>query len=133
MMGKEMCLYWFSMSVALLVSLGIIALGLMYLLRPLSAMRSFGLPLPDGGTNVAWWLRLKGVRDIVSGLLVLVLMALGGPFMVGIALMIEALIPLGDMSLILSARGSVARAFGIHGLTAFLMIAAALPLLMGWI
>lgn len=84
------------------------------------------------GANTGWWLRLKGARDIVSGLMVLALMAWGGSSIVGIALIVEALIPLGDMSLILSARGSVARAFAIHGLTAFLMIAAAVPLLMGW-
>jgi hypothetical protein len=49
----------------------------------------------------------------------------------GIVLLIEALIPAGDMSLILAARGSTARALGIHGLTAILMIAGAVPLILG--
>jgi len=119
---------WFSMSVALLAALGIIAIGLMYLTNPRTATQSFGLPLPEQGPNIAWWLRLKGVRDVVSGLVVLALMAWGGPRMVGLVLLIEAVIPVGDMSLILAARGSTARALGVHGLTAALMIAAAIPL-----
>ena len=113
------------------MALGVIAIGAMYLFNPRAATQSFGLPLPEEGANIAWWLRLKGVRDIVSGLLVLVLMVWGGPRMVGIALMIEAIIPLGDMSLILAAQGSTKSALGIHGLTAVLMILAAIPLMMG--
>ncbi len=124
-------MHWFSYGVALLVALGIIAVGVMYLFNPRAATQSFGLPLPEEGANIAWWLRIKGVRDIVSGLVVLVLMVWGGPRIVGIALMIEAIIPLGDMSLILAAQGSTKRAFGIHGPTAVLMILAAIPLMMG--
>jgi hypothetical protein len=123
-------MYWFSIAVALLAAVGIIAIGIMYLLNPRAATQSFGLPLPEKGENITWWLRLKGVRDIVSGLIVLAAMAWGGARMLGIALLIEALIPLSDMSLILAARGSPSRAFGIHGLTAALMILAAIPLIM---
>jgi hypothetical protein len=124
-------MHWFSIGVALLVAIGIIAIGTMYLSNPRAATQSFGLPLPEEGANIAWWLRLKGVRDIVSGLVVLALMVWGGPRMVGIVLLIEAIIPVGDMSLILASKGSTMRAFGIHGLTAALMILAAIPLIMG--
>lgn len=124
-------MHWFSYGVALLVAFGIIALGFMYLFNPRTATQSFGLPLPEEGANIAWWLRLKGTRDIVSGLVLLALLVWGGPRVVGIALMIEAIIPLGDMSLILAAHGSTTRALSIHGITAVLMILAAIPLLMG--
>jgi hypothetical protein len=124
-------MYWFSIGVALLVAIGIIAIGIMYLSNPRAATQSFGLPLPEEGANIAWWLRLKGVRDIASGLVVLALMVWGGPRMVGIALLVEAIIPAGDMSLILASKGSAKRAFGIHGFTAALMILAAIPLIMG--
>ncbi|MCG2625654.1 DUF4267 domain-containing protein [Bradyrhizobium sp. WYCCWR 13023] len=120
---------WFSIAVAWLAALGIIAIGVMYLTNPRAATQSFGLPLPEQGPNVAWWLRLKGVRDVVSGLVVLALMAWGGPRMLGVVLLIEAIIPVGDMSLILAAKGSTARALGVHGLTAALMILAAIPLI----
>lgn len=45
--------------------------------------------------------------------------------------MIEAMIPVGDMSLILVAKGSIKTAIGIHGITATLMILAAILLLTG--
>lgn len=124
-------MYWFSIGVAVLAAVGIIAIGAAYLSNPHAATPSFGLPPPEQGANVAWWLRLKGVRDVVSGLIVLALVLWGGPFVLGIALLIEAMIPLGDMSLILAAKGSTRAALGIHGLTAALMIAAAIPLIAG--
>lgn len=123
-------MYWFSIGVALLAAAGIIVTGVMYLSNPRAATQSFGLPLPEEGGNIAWWLRLKGVRDIVSGLVVLALTVWGGPRLLGIVLLIEAMIPVGDMSLVLAAKGSAKRAFGIHGLTAVLMIVAAIALVM---
>src|SRR5262245_27036964 len=65
---SESMMHWFALGIALLVALAIIAIGILYLASPLTATRSFGLPLPEYGANLAWWLRLKGVRDIVSGL-----------------------------------------------------------------
>lgn len=122
-------MHWFSAGVAILVALAIIGLGLMYLFNPQAVMPSFGLPLPGSDPDGDGWYRLKGVRDIASGGVVLGMMGWAGWRAVGIALLVEALIPLGDMSLILAAKGSTARALGIHGLTAVLMIAAAFPLL----
>lgn len=124
-------MHWLATGLALLLALAIIAIGAQYVASPTTATRSFGLPLPEEGTNIAWWLRLKGVRDIVSGLIVLVFMAWGGPRAVGIVLLVEAIIPVGDMTLILAAKGSTKSAFGIHGFTAVLMILAAIPLIMG--
>ena len=121
---------WFSFGVAMLASLGIIGIGGLYILNPGAAARGFGLPLPDG-PNIVWWLRLKGVRDIVSGLVVLAMMVWAEPRVLGIVLLIESFTALGDMSLILAARGSTRAAFGMHGPTAALMILAALPLIAG--
>jgi hypothetical protein len=120
-----------ALGLAALVALAIIVIGALYVARPRAATRSFGLPLPEDGPNIAWWLRLKGVRDIASGLTVLAIMVWGGPHMVGIILLVEAIIPIGDMLVVLAARGSARRAFGIHGLTALVMILAAVPLIMG--
>jgi hypothetical protein len=120
----------FALGLALLLALGIIAIGSQYLASPLAAARVFGLPMPDGA-NIAWWLRLKGVRDIVLGLNVLAFMIWGAPNAVGMVLLVETVVPLGDMLLILAARGSTTRALGMHGVTALVMLLAAMPLAMG--
>ncbi|MGY2047528.1 DUF4267 domain-containing protein [Methylobacterium sp. JK268] len=120
-----------AVGVALLAALGIIAIGILYLAAPWTATRSFGLPLPEEGAHVTWWLRLKGVRDVVSGLAVLAVLAWLGSRAAGLILLVEAVIPVGDMLLILAARGSGRRAIGMHGLTAVLMILAGMELLAG--
>src|ERR1700739_927646 len=111
-----------ALGLALLVALAIIAIGILYVARPRIAARGFGLPLPEAGANVAWWLRLKGVRDIVAGLGVLAFMAWGGLRGVGLILLVDAMIPVGDMLNVLAAKGSTRLALGMHGLTAVVMI-----------
>jgi hypothetical protein len=123
-------MHWLPLGTALLVALAIIAIGTQYVVSPTIATRSFGLPLPKYGADTVWWLRLKGVRDIASGLAVLAFMAWGVPRGVGIILFVEAIIPVGDMLLVLAAKGSARRAFGIHGLTAAVMVLAAIPMMM---
>ncbi|MGO7537806.1 DUF4267 domain-containing protein [Rhizobium ruizarguesonis] len=122
---------WFANGAGLLLALAIIAIGTGYIASPTTMMRSFGLPLPEDGPNVAWWLGLKGVRDIVAGLLVLAFMMWGAEREVGIVLLTEAMIPAGDMLLILAAKGSTKSAFGIHGLTAVIMVLVAIPTMIG--
>jgi hypothetical protein len=122
-------MHWFSRGMALLLAVGIIAIGTQYILSPIAATRTFGLPLPDYGVNTLWWLRLKGVRDIAAGLTVLALMAWATPHEVGIILLAEAIIPVGDMLFILAAKGSTAKAFGMHGVTAVVMVLTAMTLM----
>jgi hypothetical protein len=71
----------------------------------------------------------KGVRDIVAGLVALALIVWGERSVIGTALLIEAIIPAGDMLFIFDMKGSVKADFGIHGFTAALMILAAVPLM----
>ncbi|MGX4768869.1 DUF4267 domain-containing protein [Bradyrhizobium guangdongense] len=119
----------FALGIGSVLALAIIAIGTLYVARPLTATQSFGLPLPGEAANIAWWLRLKGVRDIASGLTVLALIMWGTPSAVGIVLLVEAVIPLGDMLVILSAKGSIKSALGMHGLTAVIMILTAAALI----
>ena len=124
-------MHWLAIGMALLLAFAIIAIGAQYLARPTTAMRSFGLPLPASDPTVAWWLRLKGVRDVVSGLAVLAFMAWGGTRAVGLILAVEALTAVGDMLVVLAAKGSRKSAFGIHGVTAVVIVLTAIPLIMG--
>lgn len=80
-------------------------------------MGSFGLkpPAPDADTRA--WLRLKGIRDIVSGVVVLTLMLTTDTRTVGISLLVFAIVPLGDMSNVLVSGGSKSTAFSVHGVT----------------
>ena len=123
-------MHWFALGIAMLAAIAIIAIGGWYIASPMTATRSFGLPLPETGT-MAWWLRLKGVRDIASGVAVLALMTWSTPGVVGLILLVEAFIPAGDMLVILAAKGSTRSALGIHGLTAVIMVLAAVPLITG--
>jgi hypothetical protein len=127
----EARMHQLALGLAGFVALAIIAIGTLYLANPRAATRSFGLPLPEAGANVAWWLRLKGVRDIVAGLGVFAFMAWGGLRGVGLILLVDALIPVGDMLNVLAAKGSTRLALGMHGLTAVVMILAAIPLTIG--
>jgi hypothetical protein len=72
---------------------------------------------------------LLGIRDVVAGLVVLAMMLTAEWRLVGIALLVEAVIPLGDMSIILGSGGSRSRAFSIHGVTCAVMIIVGLLLI----
>lgn len=123
-------MHLFPILIALASAIAIIGIGAGYLLVPLTTARSFGLPPPGDAAAVAWWLRLKGTRDVASGLVVLALFAWADRHLLGVTLAILALIPLGDMAVVLAGRGSARTALGVHGLTAALMLAAAVPLIL---
>ncbi|WP_410014785.1 DUF4267 domain-containing protein [Sodalis sp. C49] len=124
-------MHWLTFGLALFLALAIIAIGSLYMVNPTAATRSFGLPLPESGVNIPWWLRLKGVRDLTTGFMVLAFMAWDTPRGVGLILLVGALIPVGDMLLILAAKGSAKSAFGIHLPTAALMVLTAMLMLPG--
>ncbi|WP_433629579.1 DUF4267 domain-containing protein [Nocardia sp. CA-120079] len=98
----------------------ILYIGISYLVTPETIATGFGLPEWPKGDAVAF-MNLKGVRDTVSGLIILVLLATKQRYALGIVTLVIALVPIGDMLTVLSWGGSTAAAFGIHGLTAALV------------
>ena len=78
-------------------------------------------PLPSTGFTA--WLAVKGTRDIASGLFVFLLMAEGSPRLLGEFLLVASLIAFGDAATVLRSGGKRAAAFGIHGLTALVIVA----------
>jgi len=110
------------LSLAALMAVAIIVIGCFYLVSPERMTGSFGLKPPASDADTRAWLRPKGIRDVVSGLVVLTMMLATDTRSVGIALLIEAIVPLGDMSIILGSGGSKARAFSIHGVTCAVML-----------
>jgi uncharacterized membrane protein len=117
------------LSLAALLAVAIIAIGCFYLISPERVSGSFGLkpPAPDADTRA--WLRLKGIRDAACGLVVLIMMWTAGGRAVGVALLVLAIIPFGDMSIILGSGGSKSRAFSIHGVTCAVMLVVGLLLI----
>ncbi|WP_040694922.1 DUF4267 domain-containing protein [Nocardia vinacea] len=106
----------------------ILYIGISYLVTPETIATGFGLPEWPKGDAVAF-MNLKGVRDTVSGLIILVLLATKQRYALGIVTLVIALIPIGDMLTVLSWGGSTAAAFGIHGLTAALVAVAGVLLI----
>ena len=114
---------------AALLAVGIIVIGCFYLLSPERISGTFGLKPPASDADTRAWLRPKGIRDVVAGLVVLALMLIADTRTVGIALLVEALIPLGDMSIVLVSGGSKSVAFSVHGVTCAVMLVVGLLLI----
>lgn len=117
------------LTLAALIAVGIIVIGCFYLVSPQRILGSFGLKPPASDADTRAWLRLKGIRDVASGLVVLAMMLTVDWRLVGIALLVEAVIPFGDMSIILGSGGSRSRAFSIHGVTCAVMLVVGLLLI----
>ena len=117
------------LSLAALIAVTITAIGSFYLVSPERMTGSFGLKLPAPDADTRSWLRLKGIRDIGCGLVVLALMLAGERRSLGIALLAFAIIPLGDMSIVLGSGGSKLKAFSIHALTCAVMLVVGLLLI----
>jgi hypothetical protein len=118
-----------SLSLAALLAVAIIVIGCLYVVSPARMTGSFGLKPPASDADTRAWLRLKGIRDIVSGLVVLTLMLTTDTRTVGIALLVLAIVPLGDMSNVLGSGGSKATAFSVHGVTCVVMLVVGLLLI----
>ncbi len=117
------------LTVAALIAVGTIVIGYFYHVSPERISGTFGLKPPASDADTRAWLRLKGIRDVVAGLVVLTMMLTADTRMVGIALLVEAIIPLGDMSIILGSGGSKSRALSIHGVTCAVMFVVGLLLI----
>jgi hypothetical protein len=106
---------------------GIIVLGARFLLTPRRATTDFGVAADDVRALTA----IKGVRDITSGVVLLVVWAAAGSSALGWALVAAALTPIADAVIVITRGGKAATALGVHGLTAVLLVAAGLVLALG--
>jgi uncharacterized protein DUF4267 len=109
---------------ALIACVAIIVLGVRFILQPRQATLDFGVD----ADNVHALTEIKGVRDIASGVVLLVVWAAAGRTALGWGLVAAAITPTGDALIVLANGGKPSRAFGVHGLTAALLVAAGLIL-----
>jgi hypothetical protein len=113
--------------IAVIACAAIIAIGARFLLTPRQATLAFGVA-PDSLRALT---AIKGVRDITSGVVPLVVWAAAGHNALGWALVAAALTPTADAVIVLSNGGKLSTALSIHGLTAVLLVAAGLVLALG--
>jgi hypothetical protein len=115
-----------------LIAVAILFVGSRFLWDPAGAAGGFGIAnSPPISTGFAAWLAVKAGRDMVSGLFVLLLMANGATRLLGEFMLLASLIAIGDAATVLRSGGSRAAAFGIHALTALVIIATGACLILG--
>jgi hypothetical protein len=113
--------------IALLACVAIAVVGARFLLVPQRATLDYGARVDDLRALTA----IKGVRDITSGVVLLVVWAAGGSTVLGWGLVAAAVTPIADAAVVLTRGGKPATAFGVHGATAALLVAAGLVLALG--
>jgi hypothetical protein len=111
------------------MAVAIMVIGCFYPVSPERISGTFGLKPPASDADTRAWLRPKGIRDVAAGLVVLTMMLTADRRLVGNALLVEAIIPFGDMSIVLGSGGSKSRAFSIHGVTCAAMLVVGLLLI----
>lgn len=84
-------------------------------------MGDFGLKFSSLDADIRSWLRLEGIRDIGSRLVVLTWMATTDSRTAGIALLALSFIAFGDMCNVLFSGGPKSTTFSVHGVTRTVM------------
>lgn len=113
-----------------LVGAGCIVMGARVFWAPQQA-GGFGIPdTPTQDRTFQAWLSVKAVRDIASGVFVLVLLAGATPHLLGWFMLAAAGIPVGDALIVLRSNGPRAVAYGVHAATAVLILTISVLLLL---
>jgi hypothetical protein len=112
---KNSPLFWFT----LVISVGIIAIGIDFILNPIGASAGYGVPIHDPAAFPFMW--IKGIRDIFSGLVVLPFLWRGDRRTTAILFALSIFVPFGDGLVILSHCG-FAPQFFMHWGTALYMV-----------
>lgn len=90
-----------SRSLSLLTGLGLVFIGLRFLLAPRVGAEGFGVFLPPTEVNYAF-LYAKGIRDVFAGLLLVAFAALGYDRPLAWVLLLGTLVPCVDLTIVLT-------------------------------
>lgn len=105
-----------------LLAAAIIVIGARFLVAPRVAAVGYGV-LPDlDQPGVRAYLSVKGVRDITTGLVVVIVMTTHTPHLVGWVMLAATIIPIVDATIVLRSGGPKPIAYGVHGGTAAVML-----------
>ena len=105
---------------------GIIAIGTRFLVAPTAAAAGYGVEPPVAADP---YLAVKGVRDIGTGLIGMAVLASAQRRIGARTLLAAAAIPASDAAIVRTRGGSPAIAYGVHGVTAAVLIACGAILL----
>ena len=100
-----------------LIGAGIIFIGARFIVAPRVAAAGYGVQQDLAQPSASAYLHVKGIRDIASGL-----MAAGATHLVGWVMLAATIIPIADAAIVLGNGGSKSIAFGVHGVTAIVML-----------
>lgn len=112
-----------------LLAAGIIFIGARFLVAPRVGAAGYGVPADLDQPSSGAYLSVKGVRDIATGLFVLILMAAGATHLIGWVILAATIIPIADATIVLRHGGSKSIAWGVHGVTAAVMLVTSALLL----
>ncbi|UMB69477.1 DUF4267 domain-containing protein [Mycobacterium paraterrae] len=105
-----------------LLAAAIIFIGARFLVAPRVAAAGYGV-LPDiDQPGVRAYLNVKGIRDITTGIVVIVVMTARTPQLVGWVMLAATIIPIVDATIVLRSGGPKSTAYGVHGGTAVVML-----------
>jgi hypothetical protein len=105
-----------------LLAAGIIFIGARFLVAPRVAAAGYGVPADLNQPSADAYLSVKGVRDIATGLFVVILLIAGATQLAGWVMLAATIIPLADATIVLRHGGSKSTAWGVHGATAAVML-----------
>jgi hypothetical protein len=89
-----------SYTIAFLLGLGMIFLGVRFFLSPEVATTGFGIHINANGDYSFQY--IKGIRDIFSGLLICLFVVMNQRQALGMTLLVGTMIPVNDMLIVLS-------------------------------
>lgn len=112
-----------------LIAAAIIVIGARFLVAPRAAAAGYGVQPDLDQPSAGAYLSVKGVRDIASGLFVVILMVAGATHLLGWVLLAATIIPIADAAIVLANGGPKSIAWGVHGLTAAVMVTTSALLL----
>ena len=113
-----------ALAVAIVGCVFILFIGARFLAAPTVAMAGFGVPQDSLRALTG----IKGVRDITSGIVPLVVLAVAGQHAFGWALVAAAITPIGDAVIVTRNGGTVRQALSVHAATAATLIVAGILL-----
>ncbi len=119
-LSKKSPLYWCT----LLVPVGIIAIGINFILNPAGASAGFGIPIHDPAAFPFMW--IKGIRDIFSGLVILSFLLRGDRRTTATLYTLAIFIPTCDGLVILKHLGFAPPIFIHWGTALYMTVVAAI-------